>query len=713
MKFLKKYKFFIISIASMLIIAGIIIGVILSITNNSGKYGYYVALYSGDILYDSFWAEKGEKIELPDNLVKEGYIFDGWYYDKDVWRQKFDPDTPIEKSITLYAYWKKRPPLGDNVMGRVVGGLFASGGDYKAFPIGSEVTVIANVPEGKKFSHWIFEEDGALFYHNPHTFTVTKSFTFTAVFVEAVEHYNITVVGGYLDDIQDKTEGRYPVNSKVTLTAVIPQGKRFLHWEIGEERVNINPYTLTVNEDVTVTAVFENDFDQPSRSFNFEFDEQWGGYILWDYVYSNEVEIKLPAIYDNGINGELPVKGISEKAFQDCANLKRVFIPDSVVAIGDQAFINCAALSFVYIPNSVTQMGEDIFSGCDNDKLSVFCEHSEDDISWPPNWNSGISPVTWNCQGIDTAPDGMQYVKTSNSLATIIAYRGTQTDFVKVPQMDKGITVNAICNAAFWEHKRLKRIELPYSVVTIGNEAFSECLNLFSVILRAVTLPRLYEKSLPEKNDALKIYVPHDKINDYKSIPYWNNYAEAIYSLILIDSDDFAVTGEGMLLQYLGDSPTPCLPENVKEIDLYAFVGCDNITGIDVHENNQDFCSVDGVLYSKDKTQLIYYPSAKMDKSYSLAEGTTVVRMLAFLENKHIEEIDMKNVERAQSYAFSGCDNLKTFYFRNINPPVFEEGSIINNAVYFVPAESVDAYKEAIRKAIGEEVENMEIRSFY
>ena len=45
----------------MLIIAGIIIGVILSVTNNSGKYGYCVALYSGDILYDSFWAEKGEK----------------------------------------------------------------------------------------------------------------------------------------------------------------------------------------------------------------------------------------------------------------------------------------------------------------------------------------------------------------------------------------------------------------------------------------------------------------------------------------------------------------------------------------------------------------------------------------------------------------------------------------------------------------------------
>ena len=161
MKFLKKYKFFIISIASMLIIAGIIIGVILSITNNSGKYGYYVALYSGDILYDSF-GRKRRKIELPDNLVKEGYIFDGWYYDKDVWRQSLIPTLPLKEHNPLRLL-EKAASAWRQCYGESGGRLVRFGGDYKAFPIGSEVTVIANVPEGKKFSHWIFEEDGALF----------------------------------------------------------------------------------------------------------------------------------------------------------------------------------------------------------------------------------------------------------------------------------------------------------------------------------------------------------------------------------------------------------------------------------------------------------------------------------------------------------------------------------------------------------------------
>lgn len=31
----------------------------------------------------------------------------------------------------------------------------------------------------------------------------------------------------------------------------------------------------------------------------------------------------------------------------------------------------------------------------------------------------------------------------------------------------------------------------------------------------------------------------------------------------------------------------------------------------DVEEGNESFASVDGVLFSKDKTQLIYYPSTK------------------------------------------------------------------------------------------------------
>ncbi|MTI58646.1 MAG: hypothetical protein FH762_01435 [Firmicutes bacterium] len=49
---------------------------------------------------------KGEIVELPDNPVRSGYIFAGWYIAPNGSQyQAFNPDTPISADITLYAQW--------------------------------------------------------------------------------------------------------------------------------------------------------------------------------------------------------------------------------------------------------------------------------------------------------------------------------------------------------------------------------------------------------------------------------------------------------------------------------------------------------------------------------------------------------------------------------------------------------------------------------
>ena len=42
---------------------------------------------------------------------------------------------------------------------------------------------------------------------------------------------------------------------------------------------------------------------------------------------------------------------------------------------------------------------------------------------------------------------------------------------------------------------------------------------------------------------------------------------------------------------------------------------------LDVEEGNESFASIDGVLFSKDKTKLICYPSKKNDESYKTPKG--------------------------------------------------------------------------------------------
>ena len=48
-----------------------------------------------------------ETISVPENPVREGYTFDGWYLDRDH-TVRFDPSVDtVTQSMTLYAAWKQ------------------------------------------------------------------------------------------------------------------------------------------------------------------------------------------------------------------------------------------------------------------------------------------------------------------------------------------------------------------------------------------------------------------------------------------------------------------------------------------------------------------------------------------------------------------------------------------------------------------------------
>lgn len=80
---------------------------------------------------------------------------------------------------------------------------------------------------------------------------------------------------------------------------------------------------------------------------------------------------------------------------------------------------------------------------------------------------------------------------------------------------------------------------------------------------------------------------------------------------------------------------------------------------ITVAENNPYFKDVDGVLFSKDMTQLICYPCGKSGSSYTIPDGVETIGERAFMDNVNLQKVVLPaSIKRIECQAFFQCEQL-------------------------------------------------------
>ena len=124
------------------------------------------------------------------------------------------------------------------------------------------------------------------------------------------------------------------------------------------------------------------------------------------------------------------------------------------------------------------------------------------------------------------------------------------------------------------------------------------------------------------------------------------------------------------------------ITRNVAEIGFLAFFYCPNVTEFKVSRMSNHFCSVDGVLYSKDMTVIHYLAQGDKRTTYvipntvkiienycftsssltsvTIPEGVTTICQGAFYGSRNLAEAHIPNtVQEIRNVAFCNCPRLK------------------------------------------------------
>ena len=108
------------------------------------------------------------------------------------------------------------------------------------------------------------------------------------------------------------------------------------------------------------------------------------------------------------------------------------------------------------------------------------------------------------------------------------------------------------------------------------------------------------------------------------------------------------------------------IEENVSFIGYGAFSSCPSLLAVEASENNEYYKTIDDVLYSKDGTRLICYPSGRANTSFSVPLSVVSINDYAFSESNNLALFEvLGNINSIGNCSFHNCANLETVIFIN------------------------------------------------
>lgn len=307
------------------------------------------------------------------------------------------------------------------------------------------------------------------------------------------------------------------------------------------------------------------------------------------------------------------VTSIGAQAFEECVSLKGVELPASLSSLGQKAFFYCTCLTGITLPSSLGSIEEGTFYGCSSLK----------ELDIPSSVNSIGKYAFAECSALAK-------VTGTAGLVSIGARAFKRCGVLESFPFASGLKI--IDERAFEECYMLKQANLPDTLEQLGERAFCEC------------------QALQSASTSLKKIPTYAFCNCYelKTI----TLRDGVESIAPSAFTGMSITDGGINI-----------PKTVAQLDSTSF-GCGTTVAFYVEDGNPNYTSVDGVLFSADKSTLVAYPGLSEASSYSVPDGTTAIAGNAFRRaSETLKSVDLGKITQLGEEAFRDSASLKKVTF--------------------------------------------------
>lgn len=345
------------------------------------------------------------------------------------------------------------------------------------------------------------------------------------------------------------------------------------------------------------------------------------------------------------------VKVIGEEAFWKCESLAEVVFSDSITEIEDSAFFECkslTAVSFgensalskigynafgfcsslkdVKLPNGLTEIGMEAFNSCRKIESIVIPESVTmiDDKAFYSCEIKSVVASAYGCKFVSNTSLKSAVITSGNAVDDYTFARCESLESVTMPD-----TVTEIGKSAFSRCSHLQDIQISKNVTSIGEEAFYGCRAIENIVLPE-GLVHIGDRAFSGCSKLTELGLPEG--------------LTGIGSKIVVDCTRLEKIN---------------VPKGFLLLRDDLFIGCEALTEITVSDDDPNYKTIDGVVYSKDGKTLVRCPIAKAYECFTVPDGVEKIGSYAFSECKNIREVVIpEGVVNIGKCAFIHCDGL-------------------------------------------------------